>query len=186
MKFAIYKTSGRALKKAGAAVTKNGGFYGGFTLIEVMIVIVIVGILSTLAYSSLTDMIFTNRAKEAAQTIRSFTERALLDAKRQNKPVKIYIDGNLIVAEDTVTGNKISEALSQGFSASSMVPLNDGENFNSGTTSQIRIGLSGIIKKGFFVVCDNKGYCGGAEKSPEENSFKARIRRGNNADLEYL
>jgi len=150
-----------------------------------MLVIVIIGILATLAYSSLTDMIFTNRAKETAQTIRSFTERALLDAKRQNKIVKISIKGNAIVAEDT-TGNPISsETLSQGFSAPPNVSLN-GMNFNGGIRSKIRIGLSGITENGFFAVCDNKGYCGGAVKPLNENSFKAWIKKGNNSDWSPL
>jgi len=44
-----------------------------------MVVIVIIGILATLAYSSLVDLISTNRAKETAQTMRSFAERALIE-----------------------------------------------------------------------------------------------------------
>jgi prepilin-type N-terminal cleavage/methylation domain-containing protein len=171
---------------AGAAVSKNGGICGGFTLIEVMIVVIVIGILATLAYSSLTDLIFSNRAKETAQTIRTFTERALMDAKRQNKPVRIYVSNNAIVVADTgETGKEIArEILSQGFSASSASL--SGDNFNDGINSQIRIGLSGIIKDGYFAVCDLRGYCGGAVKRLTENSFKAQIKRGNNANWEEL
>jgi len=194
MKFAIYKTSGRALKKAGAAVIQNGRNSwrcgGGFTLIEVMVVIVIIGILSTLAYSSLTDLIFMNRAKEAAQTIRTFTERALMDAKRQNKTVLIQINGNAIIALDPENDytEVAREAFSQGFSASSKTPTpeNVSNSFNSGIESQVRIGLSGITAEGYFAVCDTKGYCGGAVKLNKINSFRAYIKKGNNADWEEV
>jgi type II secretory pathway pseudopilin PulG len=157
-----------------------------------MVVVIIIGILSTLAYSSLVELISTNRAKEVAQTIRTFTERALMDAKRQNNIVRICITGDVIIAEDPNgttecgKGKRISsEALNKGFSYPPNVPLN-GENFNTGITSTIRIGLSGIAIEGYFAVCDSRGYCGGAVKSLTENSFKAQIKRGNNTDWRAL
>ena len=190
MKFAIYKTSGRALKKAGAAVSKNGGISGGFTLLELMVVIVIIGILATLAYSSLMDVIFTSRAKETAQTIRTFTERALMDAKRQNKEVRICIttgSNAMIISEDPGTttacssGNRISsETLSQGFLRDSSISGVSG--FKNIVKSENRIGLSGVSGDGYFAACGFKGYCGGAVKKQSENSFRAYIRKGTNAN----
>ncbi|MDR2582652.1 MAG: prepilin-type N-terminal cleavage/methylation domain-containing protein [Fibromonadaceae bacterium] len=189
MKFAIYRTSGRALRKAGAAVSKNGGIYNGFTLIEVMVVVIVIGILATLAYSSLVELISTNRAKEVAQTIRTFTERALMDAKRQNKVVRICIKGDAIIAEDTTAtvtecgADNSKRISSELFNKSFSIIPNDVPvpgTFKNDVKSEIRIGLSGIAGKGSFAVCDSRGYCGGAGKTTDENSFKAYIRRGNN------
>jgi len=187
MRFAIYRTSERALKKAGAAVLKNGGIYSGFTLIEVLIVILIIGILATLAYSSLTELIFINRAKETAQTIRTFTERASMDAKRLNKSVRIRIDGNEIIA-DTASNSSISrEVLSQGFKAEKTNPTPGGVStcFNDSVRTESRIGISGITKEGFFAACFN-GYCGGTAKKKEENSFKAYIKKPKSTNWEVL
>jgi len=190
MKFATYNTPSRAFKKAGAAVY----FRGGFTMLELMVVIVILGILATLAYSSLMDIIFINRAKETAQTIRTFTERALADAKRQNKKVRICIKNNAIISEDPTAdgcgnGTKIaSEALLQGFSVSSSSPVTGvTKNFGTdGAEAQIRIGLSGITEPGYFAACGAKGYCGGAVKLTNENSLKAYIKKGTSASWEAL
>jgi len=186
MKFAIYKTSGWALKKAGAAVSKNGGIYGGFTMLELMVVIVIVGILATLAYSGLTEVIFVNRAKETAQTIRTFTERALMDAKRQDKVVNISIKGTKIIATDSATNKEIYSETLQGFSPEASSPVNGISNcFNGGVNSQVRIGISSIAQEGYFAACFN-GYCGGTAKLKTENSFKAYIRKGTGKPWEVL
>jgi len=157
-----------------------------------MVVVIIIGILATLAYSSLTELIFINRAKETAQTMRTFTERASMDAKRINKPVRIRIDKNTIIADTNVTGTTYktisSETLSQGFSASCTSPvdgLNTNACFNDGTTSEVRIGISGITKEGYFAACF-KEYCGGTAKQKNENSFKAYIKKPKSPNWEVL
>jgi len=144
-----------------------------------MVVVIIIGILATLAYSSLTELIFINRAKETAQTIRTFTERALIDSKRMNKEVTISITGNEITATDKATNTKIaSEALSQGFQKKDEAPVAGKDAFKNSVDSQVRIGLSGIDKEGYFAACF-KNYCGGAVKFATENSLKAYIKKGN-------
>jgi len=187
MKYAIYKTSKPAFEKAGAAVCQYRRSRGGFTMMELMVVIVIIGILATLAYSNLMDVILTNRAKETAQTIRTFTEKALMDAKRQNAEVKITMSANKITA--LIGTSQTSEALGQGYSASPDSPGPEGltTNFNTtGPTYKTRIGLSGIDGQGYFAACDFKEYCAAAAKLATENSFKAYIRKGKNADWEAL
>jgi prepilin-type N-terminal cleavage/methylation domain-containing protein len=178
MKFAIYKTSGQALKKAGAAVIQNWRSGGGFTLLELMVVIVIIGILASLGYSSFSDIIFANRAKETAHTIRSFTERALMDAKRKGDTVTVEITGNNITA--TIDGTVVSEALGTGYTSSSTAPVTFKKTpFANKVTSVFRIGLSGVSgKEGYFVACDTRNYCGGAVKLDTVNFFKAYVKKG--------
>ncbi len=191
MKFAIYRTSERALKKASAAVIQNGRIYTGFTLLEVMVVVLIIGILATLAYSSLIELISTNRAKEVAQTIRTFSERALMDAKRQHMVVRICIKDNEIRSENPTEPNatvncgegKIisSEAFSNSYRAEKNPPVSDKKDFENLVTTEVRIGLSGIAKEGYFAACDPRGYCGGAVKANDDNSLRAYIKRGKNS-----
>jgi len=177
MKFTCETPQRTTRKTAAPAVILLRGRQG-FTLIEVMIVVVVIGILAMLGYSSLMDIIFTNRAKETAQTIRTFTERALMDAKRKSEIVTIKLDGNIIKA--TVKNVEVSEVLSLGYSPENIapVPISGDNPFENEVTSEFRIGLSSISREGYFVACDSKGYCGGAVKLNSINSFKAYIKKG--------
>jgi len=193
MRFAHNKASELALKKAAAAVFKNERFNRGFTMIEVMVVILIIGILASLAYSNLMDLIFTNRAKETAQTIRTFAERALSEGKRLNDGVTIKINNN-VIQFTTKNGNTTQEQLSGGFSgANVLTPTCENVpavSFNSGAVSKLNIGISGIAleegkdkpakTEGYFVACDSrKNYCGAAVKVNGKNSFVACIKKPN-------
>jgi len=152
-------------------------------LIEILVVIIIIGILSALAYSSLIDLISTNRAKESAQTMRAFAERALAEGKRQGKEVKIELDGNNIIY--SIGNDTKSEPLSDSFSSSSTGGPVAGD-FNSGVTAESSLGLSGIVSEGSFVACGARNYCAAAVKTKEKNFFVAYIKRGNSADWEEL
>jgi len=166
---------------------KNRGAIGGFTLLELMVVVIIISVLATLSYASLSEVIFTNRAKKTAQTIRTFAERALMDARRQNIPIKIFIKDNAIIAADAISNVVISrETFSQGFLVQNDPPVPGKEDFKNEVQTQIRIGLSGIVGEGYFVACGFNGYCGGVVKFANENSLKAYIKKGNNANWEAL
>jgi len=166
-------------------------------MIEVMVVILIIGILASLAYSNLMDLIFTNRAKETAQTIRTFAERSLIEGKRLNDAVTIKITKN-VIQYTTTNGKTTQEQLSGGFSGEyTIAPTTPCEvpnvPFNSGAVSQLNIGISGIALKGepeknqgYFVACDSrKNYCGAAVKVNSKNSFVTCIKKPNR-DWEVL
>ena len=71
----------------------------GFTLLEVLTVVIIIGILSALGYATMFDLIQTSRAKDTARTLTSFTERMLAEAKMKKKPVTITLNGPEIIAQ---------------------------------------------------------------------------------------
>jgi len=194
MKFVTNKTSKQASKKAGAAVIPYKGLRGGFSLLELMVVIIIIGILATLAYSSLMDMISANRAKETAQTLRSFAERALIEGKRLNESVTIEVDNDVIKYTVGAGGssNIVQEQLNSNFSGNRKDPPTCEDvpglvSFNGGAVSQLRIGISGIVEKdtkksqGYFVACDSRTYCAAAVKVDSKNSFVACIKKGASA-----
>jgi len=201
MKFAIYKTSRLALRKAGAAVLKNGGICKGFTLLEVMVVVIVIGILASLAYSSLMEVVSMNRAKETAQTLRTFAERALSEGKRLNDAVTITVNDKVIQYETTTTTPKrtAQELLGNGFSGTRTVKPTCEKDipdvlFNPGATSQLKIGVSSIVltsdknqnEGGYFVACDARDYCGAAVKVKTKNSFIACIKRPKSTNWETL
>jgi len=160
-----------------------------------MVVVIIIGILATLAYSSLMDIIFASRAKETAQAMRTFAERALSDGKRQNINVLIEVSGNnMQYTPDGSATPVVAQPLGSGYSSSSTKPTCEGVpdvSFNGGAVSQLRIGISGIALKkidgtidatksqGYFVACDAKNYCGAAVKIDSKNSFVACIKKPN-------
>jgi prepilin-type N-terminal cleavage/methylation domain-containing protein len=161
---------------------------GGFTLLELMVVIVIIGILASLAYSSLIDVIFTNRAKETAQAMRTFAETSLMEAKRQGYVVKFELVGGNMEAtfgelkdngEMEIKSSK-KQPLSDGFSkgGSELTGLGVNNEFDDITSQQL-IGVSGIIDEGAFVACGTKrGFCGAIVKTLDKNSFQAWIKKG--------
>ncbi|MCL2281931.1 MAG: type II secretion system protein [Fibromonadales bacterium] len=161
-------------------------FKSGFTLIEVLTVVVMIGILATLAYSSLTDIIFTNRAKETAQAMRTFTERALAEGKRKNTDVEIRLSP--LGIEYTIDSTTVSEKFANGYvSVNNASPApSGGSNFNSGITATVRLGVSGISEEGYFVACGVRGYCAAAVKSSDKNAFQAYIKRGSSSSWEAL
>ena len=198
MKFAIYKTFERALRKAGAAVLKNGGICKGFTLLEVMVVVIVIGILASLAYSSLMELVSMNRAKETAQTLRTFAERALSEGKRLNDTLTIKINDKVIQYETSITPKStVQEQLGAGFSKNSAnVPTCENVpniSFNDSAKVQLKIGISSIIQakdrtkqEGYFVACDARDYCGAAVKVKAKNSFVACIKRAKSTSWEIL
>ncbi|MDR0516651.1 MAG: prepilin-type N-terminal cleavage/methylation domain-containing protein [Fibromonadaceae bacterium] len=180
----------------------NSSSRSGFTLLELMVVVTIIGILAGLAYSSLVELIFANRAKETAQTMRTFVERALAESKRKEKTVTISLDlpgGKIKANWEADNKEEIFELLSGDFNKDGSAPLGcvDAESslvqFNEGADSEPKIGISSIALKdnpeqneGYFIACGAKGYCAAAVKVSTQNSFVACVKKGNNANWEML
>jgi len=137
-----------------------------------------------LGYSSLSEIIFTNRAKETAQTIRTFAERALAESKRQSEVAVLKLDQNNI--QYTIGTDTVSAALSNGFTKKDDKPnciSGDIVSFNDGVQSKLAIGLSSLEpSEGYFAACDAKGYCGAAIKAAGKNSFVSCIKRGSKSN----
>jgi prepilin-type N-terminal cleavage/methylation domain-containing protein len=156
----------------------------GFTLLELLVVIVIIGILSVLGYSSLNELIQTNRAKEAARLITTFVERSLAEGKMRKDTVTITIAGNTIKA--MIGSINTSETISNGFSASSSMPDScEADASNKATsipdiTSIFKIGSKTVPGPVCFSVCNYSGtYCGGALKVATRNYFTAMVKKRN-------
>jgi prepilin-type N-terminal cleavage/methylation domain-containing protein len=162
----------------------------GFSLMEVLIVVILIGILSGLAYSSLVELINTNRAKEAARDITAFAERALAEGQMRKKPVTISIDDAsktiqaVMGAAEEENPVTISRPLAGGFSVSSVAGPNACTQYTE-AVSRVSIGHSSITA-GCFVVCNNRNYCGSSVKTPEKNTFTSYIRKRNSSDWELL
>jgi prepilin-type N-terminal cleavage/methylation domain-containing protein len=188
MIFATNKFPKSARKNAAPAVIPVYSGKSAFSLLELIVVIIIIGILSALAYANLMELIFTNRAKETAQTMRTFVERALAEGKRQDKDVVIAVDGNNITY--TINSQMVSEPLSGGFDSKNVIAPDcediESSPFSQSITSEPRIGISGVDGEGYFVACDPKGYCGAAVKVKKKNSFVACIKRAKSAKWEVL
>jgi hypothetical protein len=150
-----------------------------------------------LGYSSLNELIQTNKAKEAARLMTSFVERSLAESKMRQAPVTITVSSSSIKAEMEITeiinvnviGNnnetqkpfETSETISNGFSANNNnIPDKcSGITPNEPVTSQPRIGVSGIDGIKCFVVCNGGNYCGAAIKEIGKNNFIAQIKKKN-------
>jgi type IV fimbrial biogenesis protein FimT len=68
----------------------------GFTLVEVMIVIAIIGIIASLAVPSYRDMVESNRLKQAAESLKSDLQFARAEAIKKSS--------NVLVTRSTGTG----------------------------------------------------------------------------------
>lgn len=67
---------------------------GGFTLVELLVVVVIVALGATLAAPSATDMIANRRVQAAAQSILDGLNTARAEAVRRNTPVRFAMNAD--------------------------------------------------------------------------------------------
>ncbi len=97
--------STRRRSTRGAALAVRSQRARGFTLIEILVVLVLIGILSTFAYSALINAMYRSRISGMAQEAAAVCEAARLEAVKRSTPVRVevhfstnslisYVDGN--------------------------------------------------------------------------------------------
>jgi len=160
----------------------NANNKNGFTLIEVLTVVILLGILSALAYSSLNDLIQTNKSKEIAREMTTFIERSIANGKTRKKPVEISITGNTISAK--IESETISQTFAGSFTLNTANKPSVCTNYfpsNKFLTSANDAGTHNVfsdVSPGCFIVCNSGGsYCGGSVKTAEKNTFTAYIKK---------
>jgi prepilin-type N-terminal cleavage/methylation domain-containing protein len=170
----------------------NGGLKRGFSLLEVLIVVIVIGILSALAYSSLVDLINTNKAKEAAREMTAFTQRALAEGHMRKIPITITLSGNTMQADtSSAAAPMIRQALNNGFEPRTTNPPTPSDckgifSNEKKAESQLRIGQSVIDNEGCFVVCSVGDYCGATVKTAGKNTFTPYIKKRSSTNWELL
>ena len=151
----------------------NGRFRkNGFTMVEVLVVVVIMGILSSMGVASITGAVANARVKDYAQNTAAFLERIANDANRMSKTLCANVQQKSI---DVYTTSDCSGSMYAQYSLDLQYPVQFGCNIGDiafgnedyddwsagGTANSIvfepRIGLS-AIPKGY--VCIQYGTSG--------------------------
>ena len=158
----------------------------GFTLVEVLAVVAIIGILSAAGYANLRQAIANNRVKDAAFNMAAFSETAATKAKQISDTVCVKANNNRLVAYKSScalvsTNSTILDQLEMPTGVkivTSSANALEGSNWNSGDGAEFvpRFGLSAAPQKGYFMVryLESDLY-GSAVKVEHRNSFVSKI-----------
>lgn len=146
----------------------------GYTLVEIIIVIVLIGLLATVAGSSI-SLVFSSEAKKCANNTSALISKAKVSAlsREGNVGVKIYRDGGNIVGAYYENGAEISREKLGGSRVNFNYMYKNGQNevnvnltstplyisFNKGTGSLKTIGEASLAEL---------GSASGAEAAPAE------------------
>ena len=166
----------------------------GFTLIEVMAVVAIIGILSAAGFASLQNAVANNRIKDAAINISAYMERTANEARRVNDTLCVVreSDQKFVTFQAKcadVSGNSSGVTRLDSLLIDPPVQIltksetnNDailgGVNFEeSGAEFIPRVGLSAAPFEGFFEVqYGGKDLYGAAAKVKTKNSFTPMVK----------
>ncbi|MBP5247419.1 MAG: prepilin-type N-terminal cleavage/methylation domain-containing protein [Fibrobacter sp.] len=159
----------------------------GFTLIEALTVVAIIGILSAAGYASLRQAIANSRVKDAAYNMAAFSETAANKAKQISDTVCVKAVNNRLVAYKSAcalvsSNSTVLDRLEMPTGVNivtSVANALEGSNWNAngnGAEFVPRFGLSAAPLEGYFLVkyLDADLY-GAAVKVEHRNSFVSKI-----------
>jgi prepilin-type N-terminal cleavage/methylation domain-containing protein len=145
----------------------HGSKKNGYTLVEVLVVVTIMGVLSSMGVAGLRGAVINARIKDCAQNTAAFLERVANDANRLSKRICVKKDhdqritayvtadcGNLQDAEELATfAIEAPAKFACGESLKSDIETDfDAPDMQSGALFVPRIGLSAAPIKGFICI----------------------------------
>lgn len=171
----------------------------GFTLVELMAVVSIIGILSAMGVSSLQQAVVNTRTRDAAVNVAAFMERVAMESKQINSSVCVTVSGQTMTAyrasglttessacEGTVI-DKMDVDAPVTFVSGSRTIENVSCNLDSKSAIFIpRIGLgnfrgaadNGCAEQGFYMLCygaANAQTCAAIVKTSNSNRFSSLL-----------
>lgn len=133
----------------------------GFTMVELLVVITIMGILSAMGVAGLRDAIMNNRVRDAAVNVSAYLERVANETNRISDKVCVKRDGRRIYAVKGECAHATSKELSSytlegPLAVDSAITGGHGCNINllagNGADFEPRFGLSAAPVQGCVVI----------------------------------
>lgn len=145
----------------------------GYTLVEVLVVMSIMGILSAMGAASLRNAVINNRVRGYAQNTAAFLERIAADANRMSKTLCMKADNDTLKVYEGDCGSSSSSAQPAPYDRYELespatfnclsdyrgdINVGDGSaddndwTRSSGVEFKPRIGLSALPSKGFICI----------------------------------
>lgn len=120
---------------------------GGFTLIELMIVVVIVGLMLGIAVPSVGRQISTDRANRAAAVILGMLDEAGQLAVRRRAPVTVTLSSGVVFVRDRATNTILRQRTFGGNDMKATVAFNPSAGItifpNGRANTGLRVSVSG-------------------------------------------